>query len=69
MTEKDFLMLDGMSLSAQFIRLQGKSMLAPSYVVDGSVQIIYVARGSGQIEAIGADGLAGKSEMEEADVN
>ncbi|KAI3788942.1 hypothetical protein L2E82_01725 [Cichorium intybus] len=56
LTEKDFPMLAGMGLSARFIRLQGKAMLAPSYVADGSVQIIYVAKGSGRIRVVGADG-------------
>lgn len=56
LTEKDFPMLVGMGLSARFVRLKGKAILAPSYVADGSVQAIYVAKGSGRIQVVGGDG-------------
>ncbi|KAL4588468.1 hypothetical protein LXL04_001359 [Taraxacum kok-saghyz] len=56
LTEKDFPVLVEMGLSARFVRLEGKAILTPSYVVDGSVQMIYVAKGSGGMRVVGKEG-------------
>nr|XP_043626534.1 cocosin 1-like [Erigeron canadensis] len=56
LTEMDFPVLVGMGISARFLRLEGKAMLSPSYVVDGSVQAIYVAKGGGQIRVVANEG-------------
>ncbi|KVH93490.1 glycinin G3-like [Cynara cardunculus var. scolymus] len=56
LTEKEFPVLVGMNLSARFVRLEGKAMLAPSYVADGTGQVIYVAKGSGRIRVVGNEG-------------
>ncbi|CAH1426241.1 unnamed protein product [Lactuca virosa] len=56
LTEKDFPVLVGMGLSARFVRLEGKAILAPSYVADGSVSVNYVAKGSGRIRVVGNEG-------------
>ncbi|KAI3715708.1 hypothetical protein L6452_22694 [Arctium lappa] len=56
LTEKEFPVLVGMGLSARFVRLKGKAMLAPSYVADGTGRVIYVAKGSGRIRVVGKRG-------------
>ncbi|KAI3715707.1 hypothetical protein L6452_22693 [Arctium lappa] len=56
LTEKEFPVLVGMGLSARFVRLKGKAMLAPSYVADGTGRVIYVAKGSGRIRVVGKGG-------------
>ncbi|GJW41465.1 11S seed storage protein, plant, partial [Tanacetum coccineum] len=56
LTEKDFSVLVEMGLSARFVRLEGKAILSPSYVTDGSVKAFYVAKGSGQIRVVGNEG-------------
>ncbi|KAJ9538110.1 hypothetical protein OSB04_030843 [Centaurea solstitialis] len=55
-TETEFPVLVGMGLSARFVRLEGKAMLAPSYVADGTGRVIYVAKGSGRIRVVGNEG-------------
>ncbi|KAL8209400.1 hypothetical protein R6Q57_006132 [Mikania cordata] len=52
LTEKNLPLLGEIGLSVRFVKLEGNAMLAPSYVVDGSVQIFYVATGSGRIMVI-----------------
>lgn len=56
LTETDFSVLVSMGLSARFVRLEGKAMLSPTYVADGSAQAIYVAKGSGLIRVVGNEG-------------
>ena len=56
LTGKDFPMVVEMGLSARFVRLECEAILAPSYVADGSIQVIYVAKGSGRIRVVGSDG-------------
>ncbi|KAJ9538079.1 hypothetical protein OSB04_030812 [Centaurea solstitialis] len=55
-TETEFPVLAGMGLSAKFVRLEGKAMLAPSYVADGTGRVIYVTKGSGRIRVVGNEG-------------
>ncbi|GKA95289.1 11S seed storage protein, plant [Tanacetum coccineum] len=69
LTEKNFPMLGEIGLSAKFVKLYGNAMLAPSYVADGSLQINYVVKGSGQIRVVGSEGKpALDNKVEEGDL-
>nr|XP_043631026.1 13S globulin seed storage protein 2-like [Erigeron canadensis] len=56
LTGNNFPMLGTIGLSARFVKLIYNSMLAPSYVADGSVQMNYVVKGSGKIRVVGSEG-------------
>ncbi|KAM0011279.1 putative 11-S seed storage protein, plant [Helianthus debilis subsp. tardiflorus] len=62
-------MLGMIGLSARFVKLEGKAVLAPSYVADGSVQICYVGKGSGRIKVVDNEGkLALDTKVGEGDL-
>ncbi|XP_076931439.1 13S globulin seed storage protein-like [Bidens hawaiensis] len=68
LTEKNFPMLGQIGLSARYVKLEGNALLAPSYVADGSIQICYIAKGSGRIKVVGSEGkLELDSNVEEGD--
>ncbi|XP_076913806.1 13S globulin seed storage protein-like [Bidens hawaiensis] len=69
LTEKNFPMLGEIGLSARYVKLEGNALLAPSYVVDGSLQICYIAKGSGRIKVVGSEGkLELDSKVKEGDL-
>ncbi|XP_071704618.1 uncharacterized protein [Rutidosis leptorrhynchoides] len=56
LTKKNIPMLGEIGLSAKFLKLEANAMLAPSYLANGSVQVSYVVKGSGQIRVVGSEG-------------
>ncbi|XP_071727008.1 glutelin type-D 1-like [Rutidosis leptorrhynchoides] len=56
LTEKNIVTLGEIGLSAKFVKLECNAMLAPSYIANGSIQISYVVKGSGQIRVVGSEG-------------
>ncbi|KAK9076734.1 hypothetical protein SSX86_005068 [Deinandra increscens subsp. villosa] len=68
-TESNFPMLSKIGLSARFVKLEGHAVLAPSYAADGSIQICFVAKGSGRVTVVGAQGkLSLDSKVKEGDL-
>ncbi|BBG96134.1 RmlC-like cupins superfamily protein [Prunus dulcis] len=56
LTEKQFPFLKQAGLSASFIKLEANAISSPIYTADATVQVVYVAGGSGQIQIVGLDG-------------
>ncbi|KAJ9687417.1 hypothetical protein PVL29_016060 [Vitis rotundifolia] len=56
LTAKKFPFLGEVGLSATLVRLDANAMSSPMYAADSSVQVIYVAKGSGRIQVVGING-------------
>lgn len=56
LTEKEFPFLKEAGLSASLIKLEANAISSPIYTADATVQVVYVAGGSGQIQIVGLDG-------------
>ncbi|ONI36125.1 hypothetical protein PRUPE_1G570800 [Prunus persica] len=56
LTEKEFPFLKQAGLSASLIKLEANAISSPIYTADATVQVVYVAGGSGQIQIVGLDG-------------
>lgn len=46
----------GVGLRCGFVELESDAMLSPGFNGDGSVEIVYVGRGSGRVEIVGVEG-------------
>ncbi|PON43509.1 11-S seed storage protein [Trema orientale] len=55
-TQTKFPFLGKVGLSASHVELGANSMSSPIYTTDSTVQIIYVVKGSGQIQIVGING-------------
>uniref|UniRef100_F6H8W9 Cupin type-1 domain-containing protein n=2 Tax=Vitis vinifera TaxID=29760 RepID=F6H8W9_VITVI len=53
LTAKKFPFLGEVGLSATLVKLDANAMSSPIYAADSSVQVIYVAKGSGRIQVVG----------------
>ena len=56
LTAKKFPFLGEVGLSATLVKLDANAMSSPMYAADSSVQVIYVAKGSGRIQVVGING-------------
>ncbi|XP_059596942.1 glutelin type-A 3-like isoform X1 [Vitis vinifera] len=56
LTAKKFPFLGEVGLSATLVKLDANAMSSPMYAGDSSVQVIYVAKGSGRIQVVGING-------------
>ncbi|BFG19824.1 hypothetical protein CerSpe_060980 [Prunus speciosa] len=56
LTEKEFPFLKQAGLSASLIKLEANAISSPIYTTDATVQVVYVAGGSGQIQIVGLNG-------------
>lgn len=56
LTEKEFPLLKQAGLSANLTKLEADAISSPIYAPDSTVQVIYVARGSGRIQVVGVNG-------------
>ncbi|CAL2236366.1 unnamed protein product [Prunus armeniaca] len=56
LTEKEFPFLKQAGLSASLIKLEANAISSPTYTTDATVQLVYVAGGSGQIQIVGLNG-------------
>lgn len=56
LTEKEFPLLKQAGLSANLTKLEADAISSPIYAPDSTVQVIYVARGSGRIQIVGVNG-------------
>ncbi|ONI36124.1 hypothetical protein PRUPE_1G570700 [Prunus persica] len=56
LTEKEFPLLKEAGLSASLITLEANAINSPIYTTDTTVQVVYVAGGSGQIQIVGLNG-------------
>ncbi|KAL6329337.1 hypothetical protein AAG906_017641 [Vitis piasezkii] len=56
LTAKKFPFLGEVGLSATLVKLDANAMSSPIYAADSSVQVIYVAKGSGRIQVVGING-------------
>uniref|UniRef100_A0A7N2R0C1 Cupin type-1 domain-containing protein n=1 Tax=Quercus lobata TaxID=97700 RepID=A0A7N2R0C1_QUELO len=56
LTEAKFPFLGQAELSAKLVKLDSKAMCSPTYTSDFSVQLIYVVKGTGQIQIVGING-------------
>ncbi|CAB4267792.1 unnamed protein product [Prunus armeniaca] len=56
LTEKEFPFLKEAGLSASLIKLEANAISSPTYTTDATVQVGYVAGGSGQIQIVGLNG-------------
>ncbi|XP_065638235.1 11S globulin seed storage protein 2 [Quercus suber] len=56
LTEAEFPFLGQAELSAKLVKLDSKAMCSPTYTTDFSVQLIYVVKGTGQIQIVGING-------------
>lgn len=56
LTAKKFPFLGEVGLSATLVKLDANAMSSPVYAADSSVQVIYVAKGSGRIQVVGING-------------
>ncbi|XP_038696923.1 11S globulin seed storage protein 2-like [Tripterygium wilfordii] len=56
LTPAKFRALQPTGLSVNSTRLDGNAMRSPFYLADGSVQVIYVVKGSGMLQMVGLNG-------------
>ncbi|CAJ1938303.1 unnamed protein product [Sphenostylis stenocarpa] len=56
LTEKDFSLIKDVGLTLIKVKLEPFAIKAPSYPVTPTVQLIYIARGSGKIEIVDSNG-------------
>ncbi|KAG5058228.1 Glutelin type-A 2 [Glycine soja] len=56
LTEKDFPFIGDVGLSVMRVKLEPGAIKAPSYPTNPTVQLIYIARGSGKIEIVDFSG-------------
>ncbi|KAM7470364.1 hypothetical protein LguiA_008547 [Lonicera macranthoides] len=56
LTELNFGLLGKLGLSANYVKLGSEEMLGPVYTTDSSVQMVYVAKGTGRVQITGASG-------------
>ncbi|KAL6297506.1 hypothetical protein ACE6H2_005648 [Prunus campanulata] len=56
LTEKEFPFLKEAGLSASLIKLEANAISFPIYTTDTTVEVVYVAGGSGQIQIVGLNG-------------
>ncbi|KAK0599036.1 hypothetical protein LWI29_001775 [Acer saccharum] len=52
-TGKNFSFLDQVGLSCSIVKLEAHAMLSPIFTTDFSVQVFYVAKGSGHVQIVG----------------
>ncbi|KAL5854635.1 hypothetical protein ACOSQ4_004437 [Xanthoceras sorbifolium] len=52
-TGKNFPFLDEIGLSCRIVKLEADAMLSPIFTTDFSVQVFYVAKGSGKVQIVG----------------
>lgn len=52
-TGKNFPFLDEIGLSCSIVKLEADAMLSPLFTTDFSVQLFYVAKGSGKVQIVG----------------
>ncbi|CAK7327597.1 unnamed protein product [Dovyalis caffra] len=55
-TAARFPFLGEAGLSVNYVKLEANAMYTPSYAADGSVQLFYVAKGSGCVQVVGIGG-------------
>ncbi|KAM7474613.1 hypothetical protein LguiB_021856 [Lonicera macranthoides] len=69
LTESNFGLLGKLGLSANYVKLGSEEMLGPVYTTDSSVQMVYVAKGTGRVQITGASGkIELNSEVKEGEL-
>ncbi|KAK4481582.1 hypothetical protein RD792_012484 [Penstemon davidsonii] len=53
---KNLPLVGEVGLGADLVRLDGNAMCSPGFSCDSALQVTYIARGSGRVQVVGADG-------------
>ncbi|XP_011042477.1 PREDICTED: 13S globulin seed storage protein 1-like [Populus euphratica] len=56
LTAARFPFLEEACLSVNHVKMEANAMYSPSYTVDGTFQVFYVARGTGRVQVVGTGG-------------
>ncbi|GFP91701.1 glutelin type-a 1, partial [Phtheirospermum japonicum] len=64
---KNLPLVGEVGLGADLVRLDGSAMCSPGFSCDSSLQVIYIVKGSGRAQVVGADGKRVLEVMVKAD--